>query len=358
MNTKMKRLMTLGLFVLVISLSLACTNSEVATTPSDENDKSVNGGAESVNSDDKSEENVSEGADIDYPNSQIRLIIPYSPGGGTDVIFRIFASYAEKELGTTIVPVNMPGANATIGAREVKNADPDGYTILGHNDVLSIAKLTGMTDYSFDAFEPVSLLTVTPNMAIIHSQYGWTDIKEFVDYVKNNPGEVKWGATPGSTSHIFMQMMMNEAGIESDEMKMIGYEGTGEAIRAIQAGEIHGTMGNVPSSLGFLEDGTFVSLGLAHRERLSGVPDISTFHEQDLDMIHATNRGVFAPKGTPDEILQKIEHAFRKASENPELQRKIEDVGSIVDYIPRDEYKIFLGDTEERLKKVMENMDF
>jgi tripartite-type tricarboxylate transporter receptor subunit TctC len=90
-----------------------------------------------------------------YPDEQIRLVIPYSPGGATDIIFRLVATELEDELGVAVVPVNMSGASATIGSREVRNADPDGYTILGSHDVIAAAYLSGVVDYSFDAFEPI-----------------------------------------------------------------------------------------------------------------------------------------------------------------------------------------------------------
>ncbi|UTR12108.1 tripartite tricarboxylate transporter substrate binding protein [Evansella sp. LMS18] len=293
-----------------------------------------------------------------YPEEQIRMIIPYSAGGATDIVFRLFASKAEEHLGESIVPVNMPGATSTVGSREVKDADPDGYTILASHDVIALAKLSGVVDYSFEAFEPVANLTQTPNIATVHSEYGWETAEEFADYVKANPGEVTWGMTAGSTSHFFAVQMMQELGIEEGEMRLIGYEGTSDAITATQAQDIHGVMTNVTSAQGHLEEGTFATLGVAHEERLAGIPDEPTFTEQGFEMTHKTSRGIFAPEGTPDEVVDKLVDAFQKAAEDPELQEEIEELGSLVEFTTGDAYKEFLNNLESDLEELADTMDF
>ena len=106
-------------------------------------------------------------AHADYPEQDIRLIIPYGPGGATDIIFRLVSQEAEQHLGASIVPVNMAGAGATLGSRNVKDATPDGYTLLGSHDTIALSKLAGTVDYSYDAFEPIALLTQTINIPTI-----------------------------------------------------------------------------------------------------------------------------------------------------------------------------------------------
>lgn len=299
------------------------------------------------------------GSSENYPNSQIKMVIPYSPGGATDVIFRTYLPYVEEELGQTIVPVNMPGATSTIGSREVKNAEPDGYTILASHDVLITAELSGVVDYSFDAFEPVALLTQTPNIATVSAQTNWSNAEEFAQYVKNNPGEVTWGMTPGSTSHFFVQTMADKMGITTgEELKLITYEGTGPAITGVQAGDIDGTMTNYTSAKSQFDSGTFEPIGVAWDERLKEMPDAATFEEQGIDMVNATSRGIFAPEGTPKGIVTKLEEAFRTATENPELQEKLQNFGTLVNFMPSGEYVEFLNDQEQALSKTAKNMDF
>jgi tripartite-type tricarboxylate transporter receptor subunit TctC len=309
------------------------------------------------NNSDESNETETTEASGNYPEQQVKMIIPYGPGGATDIIFRLIASHAEEYLGQTIVPVNMEGASSTIGSREVKDADPDGYTILASHDVIHTAHLAGVADYSFEAFEPIALLTQTPNVPTVHADSGWKDINEFIDYVKANPGEVNWSHTPGSTDHFFIAQMMDAAGLETDALNLIGYEGTGEQINALLAKQIDGAMTNYTSGKSYFGN-EFVPLGVAHEERLAELPDLPTLAEQGIEMTNATSRGLFAPKGTPEEVIVKIEEAFQKAAESSEVQEEIAKLGSIVKFLPHDEYKTFLDDLQERLDGLAENMEF
>ena len=142
-------------------------------------------------------------AQADYPEQDIRLIIPYGPGGATDILFRLISQEAEKTLGESIVPVNMAGAGATLGSRNVKDADPDGYTLLGSHDTIALSKLAGTVDYSFDAFEPVALLTQTINIPTAHANHPVQSADEIADYVSENPGQVRFSMIPSSTDHFF-----------------------------------------------------------------------------------------------------------------------------------------------------------
>jgi len=294
----------------------------------------------------------------DYPEEQIRMIIPYSPGGATDIIFRLFAGEAEKELGVPIVPVNMSGASATVGSREVRNADPDGYTLLGSHEVIAAANISGVVDYSFDAFEPVALITQTPNMATINADIGLDSLEEFKAYAQENPGELTWGITPGSTSHFFIAMMMEEMGLESETLRLIDYEGTGDAITAVQRGEITGTMTNYTSARAQIEEGTFAVLAVAHDERLPQLPDSPTFTELGYNFVNATSRAFFAPAGTPDALVDTLAESFQATAESPELQARIEDeLGSIVRFLPPEETRIFFENAEDRLRRLADMLD-
>jgi len=286
------------------------------------------------------------------------MVIPYSPGGATDIIFRLFAGQAEGELGVAIVPVNMSGASATVGSREVRNAAPDGYTILGSHEVIAAANISGVVDYSFEAFSPVSLITQTPNMATINAGLGFETLDEFKIYVEENPGELTWGITPGSTSHFFIAMMMEEMGIDSNSLRLIDYEGTGDAITAVQRGEISGTMTNYTSARAQIEEGTFMVLAVAHDERLPQLPDAPTFIELGYDFVNATSRAFFAPAGTPEAIIDILAENFRLAAEAPELQARIEDeLGSIVRFLPPEETRIFFENAEDRLRRLSDRLD-
>ena len=293
-----------------------------------------------------------------YPQEQIRLVIPYSPGGATDIIFRLIAQQMESDLGEPVIVMNMPGASTTLGSREVKGADPDGYTILGSHDTIATAYISGIVDYSFDAFEPIALLTQTPNMAAIGSELGFETLEEFRTYVMENPGELAWGITPGSTSHFFAVMMLDAMGLPSDALRLITYEGTGESMAGVQRGEIAGTMMNYTSARNMIEEGTFTALAVAHPERLPQLPDTPTFTELGYDMVHSTSRGIFAPLGTPEPIIERLAEAAKATAESPEFIERIEnDLGSVVNYMPPEEYEQFVMDVQRKMSDVADRVE-
>lgn len=295
----------------------------------------------------------------DYPEQEIQLIIPYGPGGATDIIFRLVAAEAEQYLGTTIVPVNMAGAGATRGSRHVLDAEPDGYTLLGSHDTIALSKLAGMVDYSYDAFEPVALLTQTINIPTAHSEHLVDSADEIAAYVAENPGEVRFAIIPSSTDHFFWAQFFEEAGINIEDVRLVGYPDTGEQVSALLAQEIDFAMFNLPSAGPHFEARTLEPLGVAHDERLGAIPDTATLREQGLGFDHATSRGIFAPEGTPQERIDIIADAFGKALENEELRSRIEnEFGSIVRFLDGEDYQEFLTQNEAALAKAAENIEF
>ncbi|ELY21520.1 Bug family tripartite tricarboxylate transporter substrate binding protein [Vreelandella titanicae] len=298
-------------------------------------------------------------AQADYPEQDIRLIIPYGPGGATDILFRLISQEAEKNLGESIVPVNMAGAGATLGSRNVKDAEPDGYTLLGSHDTIALSKLAGTVDYSFDAFEPIALLTQTINIPTAHANHPVQSADEIADYVSENPGQVRFSMIPSSTDHFFWAQFFQEAGIDMADVRLVGYPDTGEQVSALMAEEVDFAMFNLPSGGAFFEDGTFRALGIAHPERLDSMPDVATLREQGIEMDHSTSRGIFAPKGTPQEILNTIADAYEQALENEEVQSRIEnEFGSVVRFLAGDDYQTFLDENEAALSAAAENIDF
>ncbi|MFQ3789098.1 Bug family tripartite tricarboxylate transporter substrate binding protein [Halomonas sp. A29] len=295
----------------------------------------------------------------DYPEQDIRLVIPYGPGGATDVIFRLVSQEAEKHLGVSIVPVNMAGAGATLGSRHVKDARPDGYTLLGSHDTIALSKLAGTVDYSYDAFEPVALLTQTIVVPMTHAEHPVNDASEMLDYIHDNPGQVRFGMIPSSVDHFFWAQLFNVLDVSTDEVRFIGYQDTAEQISALMAKDIDFVNADMPSSKSFFESGLLRPLGVAHAERLDELPDTPTLRELGIDFVSSTNRGIFAPKGTPQEVIDSVVEAYAKAVENEDVRRRIEnEFGSVVHFLSGDDYQAFLNETEAALAAAAENIDF
>ncbi|MBA3326188.1 MAG: tripartite tricarboxylate transporter substrate binding protein [Rhodobacteraceae bacterium] len=295
----------------------------------------------------------------DFPEREIQLIIPYGPGGATDIIFRLIAAEAEQYLGATIVPVNVAGAGATRGSRQVLEAEPDGYTLLGSHDTIALSKLAGMVDYSYDAFEPVALLTQTINIPTAHSEHPVDSADEIASYVAENPGDVRFAIIPSSTDHFFWAQFFAEAGINMEDVRLVGYPDTGEQVSALLAQEIDFAMFNLPSAGAHFEAGTLEPLGVAHDVRLAALSETPTLRELGLGFDHATSRGIFAPEGTPQERIDLIADAFGKALENEELRSRIEnEFGSIVRFLDGEDYQEFLTQNEAALAQAAQNIDF
>jgi len=295
----------------------------------------------------------------DYPDKNIKLVIPFGPGGATDIIFRLVSQEAEKHLGQSIVPVNMAGAGATRGSREVKNARPDGYTLLGSHQTIQLSYLAGMSDYSYDAFEPVALLTQTINIPTTYTGHPVKKAADIAAYVNEHPGEVRIGIIPSSTDHFFWVQFCQTVGIPLDKVRLISYPDTGSQVSALLAKEIDFTQLNMPAGGAFYADGSFQPLGVAGDERLDALPDTPTLKEQGIDLVNSTARGVFAPKGTPKEDIQILSKAYGEALQNPDVAKRIsEEFGSLVSYKPSDEYADFLAKSSAALDKVAENIDF
>ncbi|MCG7577054.1 MULTISPECIES: tripartite tricarboxylate transporter substrate binding protein [unclassified Halomonas] len=298
-------------------------------------------------------------AHADYPEQDIRLIIPYGPGGATDIIFRLVSQEAEQHLGASIVPVNMAGAGATLGSRNVKDATPDGYTLLGSHDTIALSKLAGTVDYSYDAFEPIALLTQTINIPTTYAGHPVESAADIADYVRENPGQVRFSMIPSSTDHFFWAQFFQEAGIDMADVRLVGYPDTGQQVSALMAEEVDFAMFNLPSGGAFYEDGTFKPLGIAHPERLDSMPDVATLREQGIEMDHSTSRGIFAPKGTPQEVLDAVAEAYGQALEEEQVQSRIEnEFGSVVRFLAGEDYQAFLEENEAALSAAAENIDF
>ncbi|HBM28959.1 MAG TPA: tripartite tricarboxylate transporter substrate binding protein [Halomonas sp.] len=298
-------------------------------------------------------------AHADYPEQDVRLIIPYGPGGATDIIFRLVSQEAEQHLGASIVPVNMAGAGATLGSRNVKDATPDGYTLLGSHDTIALSKLAGTVDYSYDAFEPIALLTQTINIPTTYAGHPVENAADIADYVRENPGQVRFSMIPSSTDHFFWAQFFQEAGIDMADVRLVGYPDTGQQVSALMAEEVDFAMFNLPSGGAFYEDGTFKPLGIAHPERLDSMPDVATLREQGIEMDHSTSRGIFAPKDTPQEVLDAVADAYGQALEDEQVQSRIEnEFGSVVRFLAGDDYQAFLDENEAALSAAAENIEF
>jgi tripartite-type tricarboxylate transporter receptor subunit TctC len=277
--------------------------------------------------------NCAQAADA-WPAHEIKFVIPFAPGGATDVVFRVISEAAEKELGKPIVPMNMGGAGGSKGSTFVKSQKPDGYTLLGGHEFLMTTKYGGMVDFGLEAFEPVCTLTMTPLTLSAGSHVPYKTYQEMIDFVKANPGKMIITMTPASVGYVFWKQVAEKAGLDVDKsFRTVVINGVGPQTKSILGAHVDATAADVPSHLEYVKDGRIRILAVTHDKRLPQIPDVPTAKEAGYDINLGVTRAIFAPKGTPKEIVDKIADAYKKACSDPAVIKKIEDMGNLMTYM-------------------------
>jgi len=272
-----------------------------------------------------------------YPDRPVKLIVPWAAGGDTDNIFRPFTPAFQKALGATVVIANVTGASGTVGAREAKNSPPDGYTVYAIHDYIHSTYYTGVSDVNYTDFEPICLITSTPSILTASPKTKWTSWQELLNDLKARPGQITVGATLGSTSHFFPALVEKEAKIK---FKYVSYEGLAPRMNAILGGHIDLTDGNL-TQRGKVEAGQLKFIAIATEKRNPGIPNIPTLKELGINVVFAVERGIVAPKGTPADILAKLETACAQATKDPAFAESMKKQGTEVRYLDRKAYADF-----------------
>ena len=274
-----------------------------------------------------------------YPERPIKMIVPWAAGGDTDNIFRPFAPALQKALGgATVVIANVGGASGTVGAREAKGSPADGYTLYAVHDYIHSTYYIGITDVNYWDFEPVCLIAATPSILTASPKTKWTSMKELVDDAKAHPGQFSVGATLGSTSHFFPALVEKAAGIK---FKYISYDGLSQRMNAILGGHIDLTDGNLTQK-GKVDAAQLKFLAIATEKRSPELPNVPTLKELGYNVVYSVSRGLLAPKGTPADILSKLEGACGQAAKDPAFADSMKKQGTDVRYLDRKGYAEFL----------------
>ena len=268
-----------------------------------------------------------------YPSRVIKLIVPWPPGGITDVTGRILAQRMGTELGQTIVVENRPGASGTIGHNAVSQAEPDGYTLLlATNSTYAMAPhLLGKLPYDSDkAFAPIGLVVSSPQVLCVHRSIPVTDVKSFLDYVRpRQPDGVTFESSgPGSSSHMAMELLMSMAKFS---MLHVPYRGGGPALQALVAGEVNTGFVDSVVALPMAEGGKIRMLGVSTTERLPLAPDVPTISEAGVTGFQSsTDVAMLAPAGTPAAIIQRVNAALLVALKSPEVRDPLLKQGALI----------------------------
>jgi len=290
----------------------------------------------------------------DYPNRIIRLIVPFPPGGPTDVIARIVANSTSPVLGQSIVVENRPGGAAgTVGTRVVVSADPDGYTLLlSIAGSLAIAPALYKLDYNpLKDLTPIAIVEQSPQILTVNPAMP-SSLAEFIAYAKSNPGKINL-ASPGigSLPHLlgeFLQLVSNI------KLTHVPYRGAGPAITDLLAGQVQVMFNNPSVVLAHIESGKLRALGVSSDTRFAPLPNVATFIEQGYPRLSATEwLGLLAPAGTPEPIIKKLNAAVNKAMQSPEARASLQKLGVETKAVTPQEFKSFLAAETQKWGQVV-----
>ncbi|MDH3741044.1 MAG: tripartite tricarboxylate transporter substrate binding protein [Hyphomicrobiales bacterium] len=284
------------------------------------------------------------------PCSTAKLIVPWKAGGGTHVIFSIFEKTIQQmDGGPKIKVVTVPGQGGNKGAKEAAKAKPDGCTLFAIHQSAITSYLNGRIDFQFDNFEPVALLTSTPDIVGAAGNVPWNSLDDLKKAAMAAPETIKTGATFGSTSQFMWLLMEDMTGMK---FSYVPYDGTRQRMTALLSGAIQlGTL-NVASGRKYMESGELKAFGIAAEERSKHLPDLPTLKEQGIDLVYALKRGIVAPKGTPADVVAMWSEIFKKAAEDPELLKQMDAKGTDVSWVGPDGYREWAAKTYADHEKV------
>jgi len=273
------------------------------------------------------------GAAAAYPTRPIRLVVPFTPGGSTDILARAIGQELTKAWGQSVIVDNVPGAGGAIGAEKVAKAAPDGYTLLmGHIGTLAVnPSLYPKLPYNpVKDFAPVAWVARVPNVLVVHLSVPAKNMRELVALAKAKPGELNYGSGGnGSAANLATEYFKLQTGAS---LVHIPYRGTAPAVTDLMGGQIQLLFTGAPAVLGQIKNGQLRALAVSSPKRLDALPDLPTVAESGYKGFEADQwYGVVAPAGTPPEIVAKLNAQINKSLGSPELKVRLSNEGAIAE---------------------------
>jgi len=270
-----------------------------------------------------------------YPSKPVTLVVPVAPGGILDAVARMIAPEMSNDLGQTILVDNKPGASGNIGAGFVARSAPDGYTLLVGYSMFHVGNPSMFKDLAWDPvrdFSSVAMVAVSPHVIAVHPSVPAKTLKELVDLARAQPGKLNY-ASPGSGSvpHVGMELFKQQTGIQ---ITHVAYKGAGPMMTDVVAGNVQVTIATPTSIIGFVQSGRVRPLAIAAKSRSPLMPDVPTTAEAGYPNFELEAWiALFAPAGTPPDVIAKLLHATEKALQSPAVIERARTSGMTIRYM-------------------------
>jgi len=277
-----------------------------------------------------------------FPTKGIEIIVTYAAGGGTDAVARALAQSAEKYLGQSITIINKAGGGGAVGWADAAKARPDGYTLTMFAPNIVNLSVMGLSPVGIDDFEPVAMVNNDPGVIMVAKKNAGINVVEMLKDRKYKSG----GENPN------FYLLTIEA-ITNVKLQDIPYNGAAERIPAVLGGHVDFCVVNVGEAKGQVDAGELIPLAVMDGKRMEALPNVPTLKELGIDASKGAWRGLAVPKGTPKEIVAKLEDAFTKASKDPAFVEFMKKAAFNIDYKNAADFKAFMAQERESTKKML-----
>lgn len=280
----------------------------------------------------------------DYPSRPVTLVVPYPPGGSTDLIGRMLAEAIQPHLGQTMVVENRGGATSAVGTQHVAQAPADGYTVLLAASAFTVNQaIRDDLQFKTEDFIPVSQLISMPLAMVVEKDYEAATLEDFIRIAKEEPGSISFGsAGVGSSNHLGPEMLAAAAGLD---MVHVPYPGIGPAMTDLLGKRLQMLFGTIPAVKSALDAGTVRALAVTSQERAAVLPDVPTMNEAGVPGFGAADWiGIFVSSKTDPAVVAKLESAITAVYADPAIRQRIEELGSIPVGSSSAEFQAFIAD--------------
>ena len=290
-----------------------------------------------------------------FPSKPIRLIVPFAPGGSTDVVARLVAEPLSRLLGQTVVVENKGGAGGLIGTMEVIRSVPDGHTLVLASPSITASNPAINPAAGYDPLTdlvPIVNVAAGPTVLSIHPSFPARTFAEFISELMRNPDRYSY-ASPGVGGIIHLQMEAFKS-LTGTSIQHVPFRGAGPGLIAVVGGQVHVIQDSLPSSQQFLRDGRLIALAVTAPERRSDLPGVPTFAEVGLASLNYQGHfGILGPKGLPKNVVARINLAVRRSVEDPTVRKRLEDNGIVVVASSPEEFAAEIKTMFEQAKRVV-----